>query len=272
MANTGPTTGPYEASDRSRSISRVAIDSAKGRQPVYTSVQSQLRAFVVTEKLGPGDRLPPERELALRLGVSRTSLRQALMALRVEGLIDVRHGTGAYLTRPMEDVVPPIAAELRRTHPELPALGEVRNALEALAASLAATRRTDTDLAAMRAGNLHMQEEIAGGEDGHLGDGLFHDAVLTAAHNSVLADVFGAIAVGRSRIAEASLARPGQPPRSLAAHWLILRAIAEGDSELARRLMHEHLEITGQISPMGRGEGAVDRPVASPRRPQSIGR
>lgn len=224
-----------------------ATDQSR-REPIYTSVQAKLRAFVAEEAIEPGTRLPAERDLARRLGVSRTSLRQALTALRVEGLIDVRHGDGVYLLRSVDDVVPPIAAELRAAHPELPALGEVRNALEALAAEFAATRRTDADLAGMVAGLRLMESEIAAGDSGVKGDREFHRAVLVAAANEVLTKVLDAIAEGSEQIARASLSRSGQPERSLAAHRMILDAIVMRESELARRLMYDHLELTGTIS------------------------
>jgi GntR family transcriptional repressor for pyruvate dehydrogenase complex len=207
-----------------------------------------LRAFVRREGLRPGERMPPERELARLLGVSRTSLRQALMALRVEGLIDVRHGTGIYLARAPEDTVPPIAGALRTAHPELPALGEVRNALEALAARLAAERRDDEDLAEMAGALQRMAAEVEQGLPGHEGDRMFHRAVLRAARNDVLSGVFEVLAEGAERIAHASLARADQPPRSLAAHRLIFEAVASHDGDLAQRLMFDHLEISGRIS------------------------
>lgn len=221
------------------------------REPIYASVQAKLRDFVAEAGLEPGDRLPPEREFARRLGVSRTSLRQALTALRVEGLVDVRHGDGIYLARAIDDVVPPIAAELGAAHPELPALGEVRNTLEALAAQAAAQRRTDEDLAAMVAGLRLMEREIAAGEPGLRGDREFHRAVLTAARNEVLTKLLDAIAEGSERIAQASLSRPGQPERSLGAHRMILDAIVMRESDLARRLMYDHLDLTGAISSSG---------------------
>jgi GntR family transcriptional repressor for pyruvate dehydrogenase complex len=236
------------AGGRLGSAPMASLRPSERRAPLYASVQANLRDFIRREGLRPGDRLPPERELARLLGVSRTSLRQALMALRVEGLIDVRHGTGIYLARAPEDVVPPIAGALRAAHPELPALGEVRNALEALAARLAAERRNDEDLAAMADSLQRMSAEIDAGESGHIGDRLFHRAVLRAARNDVLAGVFEVLAQGAERIAQASLARPDQPPRSLTAHRLIFEAVAARDGELAQRLMLGHLEISGQIS------------------------
>ena len=221
------------------------------REPIYASVQAKLRDFVAGASLEPGDRLPAERELARRLEVSRTSLRQALTALRVEGLVDVRHGDGIYLLRAVDDVIPPIAAELGAAHPELPALGEVRNTLEALAAQAAAQRRADEDLAAMVEALRLMEREIADGEPGLRGDREFHRAVLVAARNEVLTKLLDAIADGSERIAHASLSRPGQPDRSLAAHRMILDAIVMRESDLARRLMYDHLDLTGTISQAG---------------------
>ncbi|HWF49531.1 MAG TPA: FCD domain-containing protein [Solirubrobacteraceae bacterium] len=218
------------------------------REPVYATVQAKLRKFVLASELVPGDRLPAERELARSLGVSRTSLRQALTALRVEGLVDIRHGDGIYLLRSADDVVPPIAAELGAAHPNLLALGEVRNALEALAAESAALRRTDADLAAMVSSLRLMEQEIADGEPGLRGDRTFHAAVLVAAANEVLSKLLDAIAEGSERIARASLSRPGQPERSLAAHRLILDAIVARESDLAWITMYDHLELTGEIS------------------------
>ena len=219
------------------------------REPVYESLQTRLREFVCTKGLAPGERLPAERELARLLGVSRPSLREAITALRVEGLVDVRHGDGIYLLRFPDDVVPPIRAELMEADPELPALGEVRNALEGFAARWAALRRSDEDLAAMVGALRVMEQEIAGDEPGLSGDRAFHAAVLRAARNPVLARLLERIAGGAERIASASLSRPGQPERSLAVHRLILDAIVARELDVAQNLMFEHLERTGEISP-----------------------
>jgi GntR family transcriptional repressor for pyruvate dehydrogenase complex len=215
---------------------------------VVANIQSDIREFIRSERLQPGDRLPPERQLARQLGVSRTSLRQGLTALRVEGLIEVRHGHGMHLLRSADDVVPPIPADVLEAHPELAEVGEVRNALEGLAAKLAASRRDTDDIEAMVAGIREMDAEVRRGEPGLTGDRMFHQAVLDAARNPVLARLLGAVAEHSERIAEASLSRTGQPARSLSAHRLIFEAISARDAEQARELMDEHLEITGQIS------------------------
>jgi GntR family transcriptional repressor for pyruvate dehydrogenase complex len=217
------------------------------RTPVFASIAERVRELAVAEGLDAGDRLPAERELARRLGVSRTSLREALTALRIEGVIEVQHGNGIYLLRSPSETIPPITADLTRANPSLPALGEVRNTLEALAAELAATRRGDDDLTRMVESIREMDAAIAAGEDGVEGDRRFHAAILDAARNPVLAELLGSLADGAAQIAAASLGRTGQPPRSLAAHRLILDAIIVRDAELARGLMREHLELTGQM-------------------------
>jgi GntR family transcriptional repressor for pyruvate dehydrogenase complex len=225
--------------------------SRQPRAPIYASTAARIRELGVTEGLEAGDRLPSERALAQRLGVSRTSLREALAALRIEGLIDVQHGNGIYLLRSPGETIPPISSELAIRHPGLPALGEVRNTLEALAAELAAMRRDDADLACMVNANRTMDAAIAAGDNGTEGDRMFHTSVLAAARNLVLVDLLGSLADGAGKIAAASLGRPGQPPRSLAAHRLILDAIIVRDGDLARRLMREHLELTGQMLAAG---------------------
>jgi GntR family transcriptional repressor for pyruvate dehydrogenase complex len=224
-----------------------APDAKPARRPVFASIAARVLELAVAEGLDAGDRLPAERELARRLGVSRTSLREALTALRIEGVVEVQHGNGIYLLRSPAETIPPITADLSRDHPNLPALGEVRNTLEALAAELAATRRGDAELARMVESIREMEASITAGVDGVDGDRRFHTAVLDAAQNPVLAELLDSLAEGSAQIAVASLGRTGQPPRSLSAHRLILDAIIVRDAELARRLMREHLVLTGQM-------------------------
>src|SRR4029077_6206705 len=108
------------------------------RSPLYEVVAARLRGFIDSENLKPGDRLLPERELAELLGVSRTSVRQAVTAMRVMGLIDVRPGARAYLRRPPADLVPTLAAEVAEAEVDHPMIWEVREGVEVQAARLAA--------------------------------------------------------------------------------------------------------------------------------------
>lgn len=119
------------------------------RPRLYEQVVERLREYVQSESLHAGDRLPPERDLAERLGVSRTSVRQALVALEVQGLVDTRHGGGTYLLRDRLDAEPLETMIDRRRR--LPDVLDARDALETKLAELAATRRTDKDLAEIEA-------------------------------------------------------------------------------------------------------------------------
>jgi GntR family transcriptional repressor for pyruvate dehydrogenase complex len=223
------------------------------RSPLYEEVAERLRQFIDVQKLKPGDRLMSERELAERLGVSRTSVRQALTALRVSGLVDIRHGDGVYLMRSPEDVVPSLAEELLQSHAQLPAIMEVREALEAQTARLAARRRTDADLDAMRDALHDMAAAIERGEDGAEADLRFHGAITRASHNELLTRLMDQLSEVIDQTRRASLARPGRPPKSLEAHHRILRAIADRDEDGASRAMREHLEVVADVALVPKG-------------------
>ena len=117
------------------------------RPRLYEVIVEQLCAYISDNEMTPGDRLPAERDLAAKLGVSRASLSQALVALEVQGVLSVRHGDGAILVRrPTEER----AIEALREHADrIPEIIDAREALEVKLASLAATRRSDADMAAI---------------------------------------------------------------------------------------------------------------------------
>jgi GntR family transcriptional repressor for pyruvate dehydrogenase complex len=217
------------------------------RSPLYEQVADRLRALIDIERLVPGDRLPAERDLAARLGVSRGSVRQGLTVLRVMGLVEIRHGMGVYLLRPATDVIPPISLRSLGDEANLPALSDVRAVLEGHAARLAARNRTAADLAAANDAVDAMEAAVAAGGDGLEGDRRFHATIVAAADNPVLAELLSGFDATIRRIAKASLQREGQPPRSLATHRLILDAITRGDEEQAGTLMRDHLAVTGAM-------------------------
>jgi GntR family transcriptional repressor for pyruvate dehydrogenase complex len=216
------------------------------RNPLYEVVAARLREFIDDENLQPGDRLLPERELAERLGVSRTSVRQALTAMRVMGLIDVRPGAGAYLKRPPADLVPTLAAEVVAAQVDHPMIWEVREGLEVQAARLAARRRTGEDLKAMREALFAMSGSIDSGGDGIDGDRAFHRAVVEAAQNDLLSQLVDELSDVVDRTSQASLTLPGRAPRSLEAHRGILSAIDAGDEKGAAESMRDHIAASAE--------------------------
>jgi GntR family transcriptional repressor for pyruvate dehydrogenase complex len=248
-------------------MSRPALEPIR-RSPLYEEVVERLRAFIDVEKLKPGDKLLSERELAQRLGVSRTSVRQALTALRVAGLVEIRHGHGVYLLRPPEDVVPSLADQLLKSHAQLPAIMEVREALETQTARLAARRRTAADLADMRSALEAMAAAIDAGEDGAEADHRFHGAIARAAGNQLLQTLMDQLAEPIDQTRRASLSHPGRPPRSLAAHHKILDAIERQDEHAAATAMREHLEVVADLAFVPHEDPAdAHAHTATPRRP-----
>lgn len=214
------------------------------RPRLYERLVEQLLGFIASTGLGPGDLLPAERDLAERMGVSRATLAQALVALEVLGVIDVQHGTGAVLVyRP---AVASVLRELREHRDRMPEIVEARSTLEVKLAALAAQRRTAADLAAVDAALDAMAAEIADGSRGTTGDELFHQAVATAAHSSILASMMTFISelVRETRLA--SLGQPGRPERSLESHRAIADAIRSADPRAAADAMQAHIDLVAE--------------------------
>ncbi len=216
------------------------------RSRLYEQLVERLLALVHEHDLKPGDRLPPERELAAHLAVSRASVRQALVVLEVQGLVEVRHGEGAILRERRSDgaVLSAVAAHRRR----LPEVIEAREALEVQLASLAASRRTDEDLERIDRALDTMAEEIERGERGLNGDELFHGAVTAAARSALLADLMAEIsaAIRESRVE--SLSQLDRPRQSLASHREIAVAIRAGDPDAAARAMRDHIRLVSDVA------------------------
>jgi GntR family transcriptional repressor for pyruvate dehydrogenase complex len=212
---------------------------------LYEQVLERLREYVAEADLRAGDRLPAERDLATRLGVSRASVKQAIVVLEVQGLVDARHGGGTYLVRDTLDVEPVELLVERRKR--LPDVLEAREALETKLAELAAERRTADELETIRQALDFMRDEIAAGGFGVEGDRRFHAAVTAAAHSSLLADFMKAIAVQITESRNESLRQPGRPPRSLAQHTTIYAAIAAGEPKKAAAAMRTHVRTVAKV-------------------------
>jgi GntR family transcriptional repressor for pyruvate dehydrogenase complex len=216
------------------------------RTRLYEQVAEQITAWVDENGLKEGDRLPPERELATRLGVSRATLSQALVALEVIGVVTVRHGDGTVLTRPKGSTR--IVDAIRQHADRLPEIIETRDALETKIAALAAARRTEEDLARIDDALRGMEADIEAGGRGVEGDERFHGAVTAAAHSLLLARLMDEIGdlIRETRIE--SLSQPDRPRKSLAGHRAIADAIRAGDAVAAAAAMHAHVELVSDVA------------------------
>ncbi|NGN85398.1 FadR/GntR family transcriptional regulator [Arthrobacter silviterrae] len=212
---------------------------------LYEQLVTLLLGYIESAQLGPGDLLPAERELAQRLGVSRATLVQALVALEVLGVIDVQHGNGAVLVyRPS---IATVLKGLREHSNRLPEIVEARSTIEVKLAGLAAARRTDGEMEAIDAALDVMAAEIANGDRGLNGDELFHQAVTAAAHSAVLAQLMTFIAEMVLETRMESLGQPGRPEQSLASHRKIADAIRANDSQAAAEAMQKHIALVSDV-------------------------
>lgn len=220
-------------------LSRVA------KPRLYEQLVTLLLGYIEKSQLGPGDLLPAERDLAQRLGVSRATLVQALVALEVLGVIEVQHGNGAVLVyRPS---IATVIKGLREHRNRLPEIVEARSTLEVKLASLAASRRTEAEMKAIDAALDVMSAEIADGDRGLNGDELFHQAVTAAAHSAVLAQLMTVIAEMVLETRMESLGQPGRPEQSLASHRKIADAIRAKDPKAAAKAMETHIALVSDV-------------------------
>lgn len=215
------------------------------RPRLYEQVLERLRSYAVEQQLSAGDRLPPERELAQRLGVSRASVKQAVVVLEVQGLVETRHGGGSYLVRDTLDIEP--VEQLVERRRRLPDVLDAREALETKLAELAAVRRTEADLTALHDALELMEEEIAAGGHGEEGDRLFHAAVTEAGHSTLLADFMRTLTGQITESRQESLRQPGRPRRSLRQHRRILDTITAGEPKAAAAAMRRHVRTVAEV-------------------------
>jgi GntR family transcriptional repressor for pyruvate dehydrogenase complex len=214
------------------------------RTRLYEQLVARLLEHVEEAGLRPGQRLPAERDLAVRLGVSRASVRQALVALEVQGVVGVRHGGGAFLLRQWSaDTI----GQLRERRRQLPEILEAREALEVQIARLAAQRRTGADLERIEEALQAMERDMAAGGNGVDFDEAFHRAVTQASHNAVLLDLMDHISRQVAEVRIESLSQPGRPARSLRGHRRIADAIAAGDPGRAATAARAHVKLVGDV-------------------------
>lgn len=227
-------------SEQSRSLGRVS------RSRLYEQVAGEILEWVRENGLQVGDRLPPEREIAARLGVSRATVSQALVAMEVVGVVAVRHGDGAILVE--SPATSRIVGALRAHAERLPEVIEAREALETKLAALAAARRTDEDLETIDAALDFMAADIAKGGRGVEGDERFHAAVTAAGHSALLARLMAEISelIKETRIE--SLSQPGRPNESLEGHRRIAEAIRHQDPEAAASAMQAHIAKVSDVA------------------------
>lgn len=217
---------------------------------IYESIIEQIKELIVAGNLKAGDRLPSERELAEKLQVSRTVVREALTALKMTGLIEIRPGEGTFIRQiDLESVVQPMIMMLllERERNRVHDLLEVRKALEIECVSLAAEKADGRDLAKMREALQLMESSLDDVNTGVNADLKFHFAIAEASKNPLLIQLMNTIhgtmneTLGTTRSLWLSNTK-GTLERLNEEHRSIYRAVRNGDKKKARELMYNHLK------------------------------
>ena len=204
----------------------------------------QVRDMIRQGSLKPGDRLPPERELAKRLGISRASLRHGLRFLAAIGVLTSRHGSGTYIAEgpPALDSEPlRMLAELHRFTPD--EMFEARKLLEVGLAGLAAQHAQPDHLAVMAEEVTEMYATLDDPQEYLVHDIRFHRAVAAASGNQILAALMNMVSTAMYERRRATVQRATDLKESAEFHRKIYRLIRAHKSDEARAAMNEHLEL-----------------------------
>ncbi|MFD7321356.1 FadR/GntR family transcriptional regulator [Streptomyces sp. NPDC059875] len=228
---------------------------AAGRTSLVDSVVEQLRDQLAEGEWEVGDRIPTEHELAEQLGVGRNTVREAVRVLVHAGLLESRQGNGTFV----RSTADPAAVLRGMRHAGAGDVLELRMALEAEAARLAAVRRDTHDLLRLRAALTTLREE--GGRDADA-DMAFHLAVVGATHNAAFTEMYRFFSTQVHEALVEALGDREMPPVDIDAHEALLAAIEAGDAEAAEAGARELLRVPLETVATLTGEAHADEKPA----------
>ena len=218
----------------------------KGRR--YEQVAEQIQRLIASGALSPGDRLPPERELAAKFGVGRSSLRDAIRTLEVMGIVESRHGSGTVVRDLSTDsLVVPLASVLAHKRELVAELLDVRRMIEPALAARAAANATEEELSRLEDILQRQAEKVRRGEPSIEEDSEFHYTIALAARNSVVLRVLDVLMDLLRESRARSLQVPGRTKRSCAGHQRILWAIKRRDGPAAEAAVRKHLKEIEEV-------------------------
>lgn len=215
--------------------------AARPAEPrIYRAVAARIRERIQEQQLQPGERLPPERELAAALQVSRASLREALIALELGGVIEVRGGSGVYVSAHAAS-----PAEVPEAGPGPFEVLSARSVIETEVAAMAARHASPAALQAIRNALLAMELSHEDRSTNEAADRDFHLAIAHATGNAALAGVIDQLWRQRGgmwhRLKEHYRTEELRQA-TLLDHRAIFDAIAARDAPGARKAMRTHLQ------------------------------
>src|SRR5713101_612411 len=227
--------------DRLGTTTKVAFEAVR-KTKVYEEVATQIERLILDGTLQPGDKLPPERELAGRFEVSRSAVREAIRTLELLGLVEPRPGEGTIVRVPsLEFLLNPLANILSQKRDLVAELLDVRKMIEPQLAARAATHASPEDIAHLER-ILHRQEEkVQRREFAVEEDSEFHYTIARAARNTVILKVLDTMMDLLRESRERSLQVVGRLDKSVAGHRRIYAAIERRDPAAAEEAMRRHI-------------------------------
>lgn len=239
------------------------------RPDVATTEQviAQVHELIKCGELRPGDRLPPEREFARQLGISRPSLRAGLRSLIAMGVLRARQGSGTYVS----DGPPKLDSEqlslLAALHGfTYEQMFEARRVIEVNVAGLAAERARGNDMASLAEELAAMHAHISDPRKYLIHDIRFHRAIAAASGNPILATLMEMVSAVMYEHRQTTIGRAHDFRQSLDMHERIYRAIRLRNPQQARKAMNEHLDLAQQAYATEEAiEQAAARPIQTSR-------
>jgi GntR family transcriptional repressor for pyruvate dehydrogenase complex len=236
---------PAYPGDTSAEIS-AALSALPSGTPVSEVARRMLDLFT-SGSIAPGTRLPPERRLSATLGVGRSAVREALAALEILGIVDVRPGSGTYLRGTASELLPQtlrwgLLIGERNTHELL----ELRSGLEIYVARLAAARGDAADVAKVGDHLERMRAGLGNLKAFAKADLDFHDALGRASGNDMLVDLLHVVRSLLQVYADRAVHDEAEALIALEEHDAVYRAVVRGDEDAAASAMAVHMATASQ--------------------------
>ncbi|WP_261304456.1 FadR/GntR family transcriptional regulator [Paenibacillus andongensis] len=211
-------------------------------------VLQQIKMQIETGTYAPGSKLPTVVELAASFQVGRSTVREALSGLKAMGWVDIRHGGGTFVTNPL----PIESSSLFDQGQTLQEVQEVRRFIEAGCASLAASRRTEENLTALRQILGTMEATLENEEESEQADIRFHLEIAKASHNTLMIGMMESLTERLQLSMKASrrlwfFAERASAEKLLQEHRDIVDAIETKDEQLAAEKMSQHIHKVDQV-------------------------
>ncbi len=218
---------------------------------IYEQIAEHLKQQIIEGKLKPGEKLPSDHELSQIYSVGRSTIREALSALKFMGLIETRQGEGSTVSKiSPEDLEIPDFSGILLSDEMILELIEARTSFEISTAELAAKNRREQDIKKLKQIIDQMEDNLSKNKENEKIDLLFHRTIAEATHNAIMVRIFDTIS-GTLEKAMKAIRSFGYPypfsPKNLHEHKEIFHAIQKKNTEKARFSMINHLDHFNQL-------------------------